>query len=169
MTLQPDPASSSWFQSALGGVIYIDRPDPAAVDIEDIARALSRICRFGGHLRDEVDHYSVAQHSVWVSRICQPDHALLGLLHDAAEAYLGDMIRPLKKLLPAYKQLEQSWEGAIGERFGLGDALVNLPADVKEADETMLNTERRYLLRPGRPRAGEVGQGTHDRAPADRP
>jgi hypothetical protein len=145
--LDPDPNSSSWFQSASGRAIYIDRPDPAAVYIEDIAHSLARICRFGGHL--EVEHYSVAQHSVGVSRACNPEHALLGLLHDSAEAFVGDMIRPLKKLLPAYKEIERGWELAIGERFGLGDQLANLPPDVKAADEVLLATERRDLLSDG--------------------
>lgn len=146
-TARARPEGNSWFQSASGRPIYIDRPDPAAVHIEDIAHALARICRFGGHLK--VEHYSVAQHSEGVSRVCKPAHALLGLLHDSAEAYVGDMIRPLKQLLPAYKEIERGWERAIGERFGLGDQLANLPADIKEADEIMLATERRDLLSDG--------------------
>jgi hypothetical protein len=124
--------------------------EPRAKDIviEDIAHALARICRFGGHVAvDSV--YSVAQHSVLVSKACREEHALLGLLHDASEAYIGDVIRPLKILLKGYKEIERRWELAIGEALGLGDALASLPADVKEADLRLLATERRDLLADG--------------------
>ena len=73
-------------------------PNPEKILIADIAHALAHQCRFGGHASK---FYSVAEHSVHVSKLCLPEHALWGLLHDASEAYLVDLPRPLK-LLPEF-------------------------------------------------------------------
>ena len=140
---------TNWFQTAHGREIVIDEPDPAVVDIEDIALALARICRFGGHLRPEVEHYSVAQHSLLVSRLVPDELRFAALLHDAAEAYMGDVIRPLKLFLHDYGVLEKRWEIAIGEHFGLGRALAEMHVFIKQADNIALNTERRDLLSDG--------------------
>ncbi len=134
-----------WFQTWSGKELYISDPDPKKICIEDIAHALARQCRYNGHV--DVAHYSVAQHSVLVSNIVPPELALVGLLHDAAEAYLGDCIRPLKNRLSEYRALEHLWEMAIRERFLLSLA----PSDcrlIKEADLVLLATERRDLWRP---------------------
>lgn len=136
-----------WMQTASGRKVYVLSPRAEDVQIGDIAHALARICRFGGHVKCE--HYSVAQHSVLVSRACDPDNALVGLLHDAAEAYIGDVVRPLKYSLPRYRELEVDWNAAIQQRFRLGGRLTILPEDVELADKRLLSTERRDLMSDG--------------------
>lgn len=109
------------------------------VDIEDIANALSNICRFAGHLPE---FYSVAQHSVLCSQIVPQEYAFEALLHDAAEAYCQDIPAPLKRLLPDYRRIETLVDDLIRSKFGLPLHQSDL---VKYADLTMLVTERRDL------------------------
>ncbi len=112
------------------------------IDIRVIEHALSNLCRFNGHTRD---FYSVAQHSVLVSQQVPPEHALCGLLHDASEAYLGDVIRPIKyvEAMKIYRQTEEVWQRVIFERFGLDPIM---PDSVKLADNRLLITEFRDLF-----------------------
>lgn len=123
---------------------YFDftRPD-GVVSIEVIARSLSRLCRFTGHMKPEVEHYSVAQHSVLVSRLVPPEFARQGLLHDIAEALIGDVAAPLKRLLPAYCEIEVRVERELFRWFDLPDVL---DPCVKYADLVALVTERRDLM-----------------------
>jgi hypothetical protein len=118
--------------------IYFDfeAPTPAMVCIEDIACALSRICRFTGHGRH---FYSVAEHSVLTSYLVDPDHQFAALMHDAAEAYIGDVSRPLKSLMPDYKRIEARVEAVIASAFHLPQPM---PNRVKAADMAMLGHER---------------------------
>jgi len=109
------------------------------VDIEDIATALSNICRFAGHLPE---FYSVAQHSVLCSQIVPQEYAFEALMHDAAEAYCQDIPAPLKRLLPDYRRIETLVDDLIRSKFGLPLHQSDL---VKYADLTMLATERRDL------------------------
>jgi len=146
MTTVESMVRASTMLTATGRAIDINNPDPASICIDDIARALARSTRFGGHLGDHVETYSVAQHSILVSQFSPPDLALVGLLHDAAEAYLGDVIGPLRRLLPAYRELEARFNLAIGEAFGLRDRLLDLPPEVRLADARAMATEARDLL-----------------------
>lgn len=96
--------------------INYENPTVEMFDINDIAHSLSNICRFGGHIRR---HYSVAQHSVMVSNLVPHHLALAALLHDASEAYLSDIVRPAKRLLSEYKELELKIQSVIEERFAV--------------------------------------------------
>jgi len=121
---------------------------PAAVHIhlEDIAHALAMLCRFGGHTRE---FYSVAQHSVFVSHLVPAADALHGLLHDASEAYLSDIIRPVKhlKAMAPYRAVEAQLQAVIYGRFGLA---ATMPESVHDMDNALLVTEASELL-PVRP------------------
>lgn len=121
---------------------HVLAPEETEIEIEDIAHALSMLCRFGGHCQR---FYSVAQHSVLVSELVPARMALQALLHDAPEAYLGDVIRPLKRELERYKQIEEAWWLAIARRF---DGPEEQPPNIKRADLIALMTERRDLLLP---------------------
>jgi 5'-deoxynucleotidase YfbR-like HD superfamily hydrolase len=108
--------------------------------VRDIAHALAHLCRFNGH----TEHfYSVAQHSLLVARLLPPELALAGLLHDAQEAYMGDMATPLKQLMPAYRDMECQIEAELAAEFGLHHPMHPL---VKEADLTMLATEAYHFF-----------------------
>lgn len=118
-------------------------PTAEDVRLSDIAEHLSRTCRYGGALRSDVEFYSVAQHSWFCSYIVDEEHALEALLHDAAEAYVGDMVRPLKLEMPAYRDVEDRIDRVIREKFGLPEQMS--PA-VKMADRIACSTEKRDLL-----------------------
>lgn len=113
------------------------------VCIEDIAHALANQCRFSGHVKK---FYSVADHSLICSYIVDPELALDALLHDAAEAYLQDMARPLKqdpRFGQAYRGAEKRAEKVIAEVFG---TTYPIPDEVYVADNTALVTEARDLM-----------------------
>nr|WP_298411614.1 hypothetical protein [uncultured Halomonas sp.] len=123
-----------------GRVVSLLEPSSSMIDAEDIGRALSRICRFGGHTRE---HYSVAQHCVLASHWVPAAHQLTALMHDATEAYVGDIVSPLKALIPAFKHIEARFWTAIATRFALP---VDMPACIHDIDLILLATERRDLL-----------------------
>lgn len=117
-------------------------PTPDMVRLEDIVHSLSLMNRFNGAARFP---YSVAQHSLHVAELLPADLRLDGLLHDAAEAYIGDMDSPLKQVMPEYKQVERRINAVVAHVFGL--AWPEPPA-VKQADLAVLAAEREQVLRP---------------------
>jgi len=113
-------------------------PDWRQINIKDISHALSQICRYNGHCPQ---FYSVAEHSYHCSEMCtDPKDALVMLLHDAAEAYVGDLPSPLKRLLPDYQKIEHDIFDAILHAFKIDwDIDANM---MKSLDRTMYAIER---------------------------
>jgi hypothetical protein len=126
--------------TASGEPFWCLDPRPEDIRITDIAAQLARVCRFGGALRDDVAIYSVAQHSVLVSRNVPPEYALEGLLHDAAEAYIGDMVKPIKDALPDRLVIEDNIDRVIRAKFGLPRTKSQA---IKDADYRAVLTEKR--------------------------
>ena len=104
---------AGWIQTYTGKKFWPLDPRPEDVDIVDIAHALSMQCRFGGHC---LRFYSTAEHSVYVSHHCG-SAALIGLLHDGSEAYLLDMLAPIKEYMPDYKAAEKRCQAAVYRAF----------------------------------------------------
>jgi hypothetical protein len=131
-----------WIQTYVGVQFWPLDARVEDVNIRDIAHSLANQCRFAGHTKF---HYSVAQHSVYVSYLCNPQNALWGLLHDATEAYLVDLPRPIKKLstFSAYVEAEASLSIVVCDAFDLPR---EEPADVHEADMRICATEARDLI-----------------------
>jgi len=123
-----------------GRRVALLNPSPSQIVIGDIAHGLAHQCRFNGQTSK---FYSVAQHSVLVASILPRELRLAGLLHDASEAYLGDVVQPLKDLLPEYQAIEENFCKVLGMRFG-----VNLQHNdaIRHADLVVLATERRDLM-----------------------
>ena len=115
-------------------------PDADVIDPRDISHSLAHLCRFNGHTRE---FYSVAQHCCMVAELVPDEDKLAALLHDATEAYIGDMVRPLKQWMHAYKDVENWIWDRICTRFDLDQ---DLPASVRQTDLIVLATERRDLM-----------------------
>lgn len=142
----PEPVQSSripagspngWLATFTGKRFWPLDPERGEVCIEDIAHALANICRFGGHCRD---FYSVAQHSVLVSQLVPREQALAALIHDAAEAYLGDIPRPVKS--QADRERESAVLDVILRRLDIGVTPADCEA-LKHFDNVALATEMR--------------------------
>jgi uncharacterized protein len=149
---------------------YVDLLEPRldTISILDIAHALSQISRFGGHT---LRFYSVAQHCLLASHVVPAQYRLQALLHDAAEAYLGDMVQPLKAMPTSgyYRDYESLLQARIYEKFGLGMAQEDLCYQaIHHADLIMLATERRDLMAPDTT-PWPILDGIAPRAPTIRP
>lgn len=131
-----------WMQTYTGRQFWPLDPDPAAIFIEDIAHSLSLTCRYAGHVRR---FYSVAEHSVHLAMHADEPDRRWALLHDASEAYIVDVPRPLKPFLPGYREAEAAVMLAVCERFGLP---LEMPAGVKDLDDRILVDERAALMAP---------------------
>lgn len=134
-----------WFQTYTGKRFYILNPQPKDIDIRDIAHSLALKCRYGGHV---AYFYSVAEHSVMLSHLVPTPLAFMALMHDAAETYTGDIMRPIKNSIgDEWRAIENRLELAISEVFGLSDD-ADKWALIKEYDSRILTDEREMLQQP---------------------
>lgn len=144
--------SGYYICTVTGNWIQPIEPDPQAISIEDIAHALANSCRFTGHVSK---FYSVAQHSYLVSTLVPDEDRLWAILHDASEAYLSDIARPIKNTPTfgkVYREAETRLMEAICERFSLDP---EMPESVREADTMLLRAEQRDLM-PNDPADGPI-------------
>lgn len=130
----------NWIQTYTGIQFWPVDPRSDEVDIRDIAHALGMMCRYAGHC---IQFYSVAEHCYLLSQKVPDEDKLWALLHDATEAYLVDVPRPVKPFLPGYIELETDLQYAIAEHFGLPK---DLPLSVKAADRLILEDERQQNM-----------------------
>jgi len=142
-----DHERGPWMTMASGRRFYPQDPDHRDVCLDDIAHHLAQINRYNGGL---VRPLSVAEHSIACAALawqmgCDAEIQFLALMHDAAEAYVGDMVRPLKVDMLMYCQAEeQVWDMAIARRFAL-PLHRDMPPVVSEIDRIICATEKRDL------------------------
>lgn len=160
MNSQPTPFNAYAYRTWSGVMVNLSCPRAEDLRLTDIAHHLARVCRYNGAVDG---FYSVASHSVYVARNVAPEYAPAALLHDATEAYLGDMTSGLKRLFPTYRQLEAQWAHVIEIRF---DVRFHGESRIKDADLRARLSEARDLFADhgGYPR-GELLGGEGDRAP----
>lgn len=131
-------------QTYSGGRVSVMNPQPEEINIQDVAIALAKQCRFNGHCSE---FYSVAEHCVRGAKLALEWYGLgvakEFLLHDATEAYMGDMIRPVKRMIPQFEEMEQVFWKAISTKY-------KVPyihsAEVHYLDNVMVTWEKRDLL-----------------------
>jgi 5'-deoxynucleotidase YfbR-like HD superfamily hydrolase len=127
-----------------GGKMFLLQPTRDMVKITDIAHALAHQARWTGHTRG---FYSIAQHSVYVSQQLSPALRLRGLLHDASEAYTGDLNKPLKSVIgEKFAAIEDELTGVINKKYGLDPPTPNETEAVKQADLSVALAEAFQLL-----------------------
>jgi hypothetical protein len=138
--------SSPWIQTLHGHVVELHNPDLTEVSIDEVAVALSRINRFSGHT---LLPYNVAHHSVIVAKHLEPHGkamAYAGLMHDAHEAFIGDITSPVKRLCgDAFRELDERMIRAVCQRWRVSYELVTSEA-VKLSDMRTLATEKRDIM-----------------------
>ena len=134
-------SSNMLMDTSCGIKVDVFNPKPEMFHIEDIAHALSQTCRFGGHTKN---FYSVAQHSIHCFNfVVNRENKLAMLLHDASEAYMADLIRPVKNNIPEYEKIEHNLMFCIAEKFGF-----QYPFDdeIREVDDFMLERELDHFI-----------------------
>jgi len=139
------PVEEDYFETYTGGKFNINNFTDDDIEIQDIAHSLSLQCRFNGHCKF---FYSVAQHSTLIAKKLMddgydPETCLMGLLHDATEAYLCDIPRPIKPHLTGYRDLENKLQYNILKSFMLP---TELPDVIREYDIRILASERRQVM-----------------------
>jgi hypothetical protein len=131
-----------WLQTYSGGCFFPIDPRPEDVHIEDIAHSLSHQCRYAGHCRD---FYSIAEHCCHIYDAIEDEHKFAALMHDASEAYLVDVPRPVKPYLTNYKEIEARIEEVIFTKYGLP---FPFHPRVKEFDNNIIVDEKEALMAP---------------------
>lgn len=135
----PD-GSLGWLETYNQNFFFYLEKNPENIDIIDIAHGLSNICRFTGQVKE---FYSVAQHSCIICDYAPEHLKLIGLLHDGAEAYISDIPRPVKGLIPQIKDLEITIQMQIAERFKL---IFPYSSQIEILDSQLMLTEADQLF-----------------------
>ena len=155
ITRRPAHERGAWLATSRGGIWSIMHPHPGDVFIDDIAWGIARECRYSGQIRSDLEMYTVAEHccimtwwaidNKWTS---YQEDALAILLHDASEAFYGDMSTPIKQLIPEFRKLENMAQGVITHAFGLNpnNTLIT-KAQIKEIDKRIRIDERIHIIR----------------------
>ena len=141
-----DEYAGHWIGTYSGKKFHYLSPHEDEIDIRDIAHALALTCRFGGHVKE---FYSVAEHSIRVAEIVPKEFRVNALLHDAHEAYLHDVPRPIKQDMPQYKVIADKIQNKINIKFVcqfVGEKGILCDKNVKVADVIMLATEAKFLM-----------------------
>ena len=123
-----------------GKYVNVLNPNPDDIVIEDIAHSLAFMPRYGGHTHR---FYSVAEHCIRCFYLADPEFKFETLMHDATEAYLLDMMKPIKEVLRDYQALEDNLQKVICEKFGLP---YPMSKEVKEIDKAMLEMEWKHVV-----------------------
>lgn len=132
----------TWIQTFSGKRFDLLDPTPDMICIGDIAHSLAYQCRYNGHT---TRHYSVAEHCLHMSHLVPREFAMLALMHDAVEAYVGDLPRPFKMIFPEWEVIEERIWAVISARF---DLPYHIPKEVKDLDLRICLAEREQLMTP---------------------
>ncbi len=143
--------NDNWMQTSTGGRFYPGAIEQGPIWISDVANGLALTVRYGGQMNIN-SFYSVAEHSWHLSCYAErqgknPVTCMAVLLHDAAEAYLGDIPRPLKRLIgPEYGKMEAQLLGRILREYGALAAYLENKDFISEIDTRILKTEKHFLF-----------------------
>ena len=125
--------SGDYIRLTNGNKFFFHDLEKSDICIQNIAKPLAKLCRFNGQTPGW-NHYSIAEHAINVSKLVPKKYRFCALMHDAAEAFLGDVTTPLKRNLPQYKTIEMKWDDFIAQSYGYQ---YPFPPEVKKADYEM--------------------------------